>query len=313
MFIERGFEGQNQVWRYLVSIFLVILSYLAGQIPLTVVIAYTALKENRLDEIQMNMDFTTLGISNNLFLALALFMFLLSFICLILVVRFIHKKSIVSIITARSRINLSRIIYAASVWLCLTFLFEFFSYLISPDIYRFNFNLKEFIPLLFIVIIGIPIQSGFEEVFMRGYLMQAIGLIGRYRWVSFFITSILFGLLHSLNPEIQEFGFGLMMVYYIGVGFFLAILTLMDDGLELALGVHIISNIYASIFVTYQGSVLKTSALFRVTELNAELMLAVYFICAIIFTLVVSKKYHWRDWNKLYRKVIKPFTEVNSA
>ena len=91
-----------------------------------------------------------------------------------------------------------------------------------------------------------------------------------------------------------------------GVGFFLAIITLMDDGLELALGVHIISNIYASLFVTYQGSALKTAALFRIKDLNPELMLAGYFICALLFMAIISKKYMWAGWNKLYCRVIKP-------
>jgi membrane protease YdiL (CAAX protease family) len=198
---------------------------------------------------------------------------------------------------------LSKFFFAAGFWLTLTLLFEIISYILDPEIYQFSVNLKKFIPLFFIVLIGIPIQAGFEELFMRGYLLQAIGLIVKYRWVPLVITSLLFGLLHSLNPEIKEFGFSLMMVYYIGVGLFLAIITLMDDGLELALGVHIISNIYASLIVTYQGSALKTSALFKVTELNTELMLAGYFICAVLFILIAAYKYNWIEWDKLYRKI----------
>ena len=196
MFIERGYEGNIQFWRYLVSILLIVLAYILGQVPLTVVIALAAFNQNRLDTLKPDMDFTTLGIDNNLFLCLALIMFLLSMLCLILVVKYIHRKSIVSIVTARKRIDVGRIVYSAMLWLFLTILFELLSYMLSPEIYQFSFDWRAFIPLLFIVLIGIPIQAGFEEMFLRGYLMQAIGLIGIYRWVPLVVTSIIFGLLH---------------------------------------------------------------------------------------------------------------------
>jgi membrane protease YdiL (CAAX protease family) len=305
LFPEQAFTGKNQFWRYLVSIFLIIIAYFIGQIPLTVVIAMAAIRENRLSEISSDMDFTTLGINQNLFLILALLMFVFSFITLLLVARFIHHKPFRSIITARPKFDLSRFFFAAGVWFVLTLLFECISYGISPEIYQFNFNLMQFIPLFFIVLLGIPIQAGFEELFLRGYLLQAIGIIGRYRWVPLLITSLLFGILHSLNPEIAAFGFWFMMVYYIGYGLCMAVITLMDDGLELAVGVHISSNVYASLLVTYEGSVLKTSALVKVTELDVAFMLAGYFICMALFMIIVAKKYAWHEWNKLYRKIIR--------
>ena len=83
----------------------------------------------------------------------------------------------------------------------------------------------------------------------------------------------------------------------------MAVLTLMDDGLELALGIHAIQNIYSSVFVTYTGGALQTPALFKLTELDTGLMLVTWFVIALIFLYIASKKYNWKNWNKLISKI----------
>ena len=44
-----------------------------------------------------------------------------------------------------------------------------------------------------------------------------------------------------MNPEVEKLGY-LILVYYIGSGLFLGIITLMDEGIELALGFHFANN-----------------------------------------------------------------------
>ena len=75
------------------------------------------------------------------------------------------------------------------------------------------------------------------------------------------ITSILFGVFHSANPEVSEMGYSLM-VFYIGTGLLLGIMTLMDDGIELALGFHFGNNLLAATLVTSDWSALQTDAAF---------------------------------------------------
>ena len=67
--------------------------------------------------------------------------------------------------------------------------------------------------------------------------MQGLGIMAKNRWVPLVVTSVLFGAMHFFNPEVDKLGYGIM-VYYMGTGFFLGIMTLMDEGLELALGFH---------------------------------------------------------------------------
>ena len=65
--------------------------------------------------------------------------------------------------------------------------------------------------------------------------MQGLGVLAKNRWLPLIFTSTLFGLMHIANPEIGKLGY-MLMVHYIGTGFLLGIMTLMDEGLELALG-----------------------------------------------------------------------------
>ena len=56
--------------------------------------------------------------------------------------------------------------------------------------------------------------------------MQGFGLLAKNRWFPLIVTSALFGLMHIMNPEVEKMG-PIIMVYYIGTGLFLGIITLM--------------------------------------------------------------------------------------
>ena len=75
--------------------------------------------------------------------------------------------------------------------------------------------------------------------------MQGLALWIKNKWAPLIIMSVVFGLLHGLNPEIEKLGY-IALVFYIGTGFFFGIVTLMDDGIELAMGMHAVNNILAA-------------------------------------------------------------------
>ena len=94
-----------------------------------------------------------------------------------------------------------------------------------------------------------------------------------------------------------------MMVFYISFGLILGIITIMDDGLELPLGIHAANNIFAAVFVSYEGGALQTSALFKVKEFNPEMMLGLWFALAILTIIIFSRKYKWSAFSKLFAKI----------
>lgn len=122
------------------------------------------------------------------------------------------------------------------------------------------------------------------------------------------LTSVFFGLLHSLNPEVEKMGY-IMMVFYIGTGFLLGIMTLMDDGMELALGFHAANNIFAAILVTADWTAFQVPALFSdISEPSAGLDIVIPVVVIYpIYLFILSKKYNWSNWgNKLFGNVEEP-------
>ena len=189
------------------------------------------------------------------------------------------------------------------MWLGIGLIMEAVSYVIDPGNYEMHFSGANFLVLILISLLVLPIQTSFEELFFRGYLLQGIGLSTGSRLAAILITSILFGCVHLMNPEISEFGMGKMMIYYIGVGIFLAIITLLDDSLELALGIHAATNFYGAVFVTFTGSALQTDALFRIGEVNINLMLIAFIVSVFVFFIICKRKYGWNDWSKVFGPV----------
>jgi hypothetical protein len=163
----------------------------------------------------------------------------------------------------------------------------------------------------------IPLQTSFEEYLFRGYLMQGIGVLAKNRWLPLIITSVVFGGLHLANPEVDKLG-NVIMIYYIGTGFFLGIMTLMDEGMELALGFHAGNNLITALLVTADWTVFKTNSIFKdISEPSAGFdVVAPVLILYPIFLLIIAWRYKWRDWaGKLFGKVEEPIvlTEENKT
>jgi uncharacterized protein len=156
----------------------------------------------------------------------------------------------------------------------------------------------------------VPLQTSFEEYFFRGYLMQGIGSLAKNKWVPLIITSSVFGLLHIANPEIEKLGY-ILLVYYIGTGLFLGIITLMDDGIELALGFHLANNLFTALLVTADWTAFQTHSVLKdISEPEKAGFFDVFLPVFIIFPIVLfvfAKKYKWTSWKeKLFGRVEKP-------
>ena len=140
----------------------------------------------------------------------------------------------------------------------------------------------------------------------RGYLMQGLGVLAKNRWLPLIFTSTLFGLMHIANPEIGKLGY-MLMVYYIGTGFLLGIMTLMDEGLELALGFHAANNLIAALLLTADWTAFQTNSILKDISVPEMSNLEVFFPVFVIYPLILivfSKKYQWTDWKeKLFGSV----------
>ena len=172
-------------------------------------------------------------------------------------------------------------------------------YFINPHDYELNFKPLSFLILFLIAAFMIPIQTSVEELIFRGYLMQAFGILFKNRWIPLIFTAGIFGILHLWNPEIDKLGTELIW-YYIGTGLFLGIITLMDDGIELALGFHAANNLVTAILVTASWTAFQTESILidnSEPSLGKELFITLLIIYPIL-TIIFAKKYQWKNWKK---------------
>ncbi len=240
-------------------------------------------------------------------LAFVLLVAPLSVGCLIVFfwVKFIHQQSIRSLTTSRKKVDWNRILFSFGLWSLITVVMTLIAYYIQPEDFVINFQLQPFLVFLVLAILFIPLQTSFEEYLFRGYMMQGLGVVTKSRLVPFITTSVLFGLMHIANPEVGKMGY-IIMVYYIGTGFFLGILTLMDEGLELALGFHAANNLVGALLITSDWSAFQTHSIFKDVSTPAagfDIILPIFIVFPILL-FIFSKKYQWHNWkDKLTGKI----------
>lgn len=293
MYLQQAYKGQNEFWRYMVTFFIVVAAQFLGSIPMSIVFALKQSSGQAATEFKDTFNPEVLGISQNEGLILLMLPMVLTFFALIISMRFIHGHSFKNIFTSASQFRWKNFFFAFFVWGGMLLIAELITYQLQPDNYVFNFDPASFYQLLLIALLLIPLQASAEELYLRGNLMQGVAIWTRSRLAALFATSIIFGLLHFSNPEVKAFGFLPAMAYYIGFGLLMGILVIFDGGLEMPLAIHSINNIYGAVFVGYSGSVLQTPTLYKVVEYNANGMLLLFVIAAVIFLFIGKKLFKW--------------------
>ncbi|OUL64060.1 CPBP family intramembrane glutamic endopeptidase [Flavobacterium sp. AJR] len=297
MFLEQGVKEENKFWKYLLGSVFIITASFVGQIPLTLAILYQTLI-NKIPYPTNEAGIMKIFESNiTLFLILISFAFALAGIYF--VVRYIHHQTFLSVTTSRPKVDWNRILFSFLLWGTITAVLTVLFYYLSPEDFVINFKPIPFAILFIIGTLLIPIQTSTEEYVFRGYLMQGFANLARNKWFPLLMTSTIFGVMHIFNPEVSKMGY-IVMVYYIGTGLFLGIITLMDEGIELALGFHAANNLVGALLVTSDWSVFQTHSVFKdISEpsAGADIILPVIVIYPIMLY-IFSKKYNWTNWKE---------------
>ena len=297
MYIKQAFNIKHNWWLYVAGLAIILIAVLLGQIPYTIVLIAKAL-ETGVDLQKLDVSQAMRLLESNLNLFLMLLSYAAGFLAVLFVVKTLHKQSIRSLTTSRAKIDWKRFWFAFLFWGIISSGFVLVDHYMNPENYEFNFKLVPFLILVAIAIVLVPLQTSFEEYLFRGYLMQGIGVLCKNRWLPLIITSVAFGLLHIANPEIEKLGY-ILLVHYIGTGFFLGIITLMDEGLELALGFHAANNLFTALLVTADWTAFQTNSLLKdISEPdieNSEIFASVLIIYPILI-FIFARVYNWTNW-----------------
>ncbi|MAW96717.1 MULTISPECIES: CPBP family intramembrane glutamic endopeptidase [unclassified Leeuwenhoekiella] len=305
MFIAQAYKSLNDFWRYLVGSMLIFFASLIGQMPLVVAIIFKK-GPNALQGIDETAIYSTLSKNLTFFLILISFVFALGGI--LFAVKFLHQQKFKDMVTTRPRFDWSRAWFAFVLVTLYTVIMTLAAYFYSPEDMLLTFDPVPFAILFVIAILLVPIQTSVEEFVFRGYLMQGFGILAKNRWFPLVMTSVIFGGMHYFNPEIGAMG-DIVMVFYIGTGFLLGIMTLMDEGMELALGFHAGNNLITALLVTADWTAFQTDSIFKdISDPRADFtdVLPVFIIYP-IFLGILAYKYKWTGWKeKLFGPVEPP-------
>lgn len=312
MFIAQVLKYKHEAWRYLIGGFIIFSASQLGSLPFLGAVMFKILSEGgSIADLEDTSKLMTV-LDSNVTLFLMLLSFAIGLLGIYLVVKYLHNQPMLAVTTTRKKMDWSRFWFGFSLIAVTTLFLTGLDYYSNPEHFEVQFKLVPFLILVAIAVVMIPLQTSFEEYFFRGYLMQGIGAMARNKWVPLLITSFVFGGLHFFNPEVEKLG-SVVMIYYIGTGLFLGVITLMDEGLELALGFHAGNNLIAAMLVTADWTVFQTNSILKdVSDPSAGIdIIAPVLIIYPIFIAIMASKYKWKDWsNRLFGSIQDPAIEA---
>ncbi len=299
MYIEQLQKFKINLWTYLVipGLFLGLM-------------VYNYISTEGVDTAAMMKDMTKLIGVNGTFVTLVA---PLAFLLLVVLFynKFIQNNTLRVLTTSRPKIDWKRVFFSFGLWSLFTIVTTVVSYYVAPQDFIINFKPEKFAVFVVLALLFIPLQTSFEEYLFRGHMLQGLGLATKTKWIPLFVTSFLFGIMHIANPEVEKLGM-VIMFYYIGTGLFLGILTLMDEGLELALGFHAANNLVGALLVTSDWSAFQTHSILKdVSEPSANFQIFIPILVIFpILLYIFAIKYKWSNWKEKLFGTIKPIEVV---
>ena len=296
-YFELAKIGDNTLLKYIGTILLLASTLVGfGQLPLMFALISKGISVTDMEK--MSAVDIRLMLGNNMFIIVQLIPFIILFVFLLFAVRKLHKRPILSLFTIRLEIDVKRIFFSFIIWSIFLTAGLFLAMQTGAEL-KWNFNPNTFFMLFGISFFIIPIQTTFEELFFRGYLIQSFGRRFKAPLFPMLISGVIFGLMHYSNPEVKVLGTAILG-YYILTGIFTSLMAVMDEGIELGIGFHAANNIFGCIIVTNHWQVFQTDALWMdMSEpkigLDLILTLLVFFP---LMLFIFSKKYKWKSFKQ---------------
>lgn len=248
-FLDMVLKGKNNLWRYILGIIIIF----------TVFYGYALIIPE---------EVLTWGPVVNYIIQDSVYIFYI--LAIVFVIRFLHKRSFISLITSGKSIYWRPILMGFALYFGLMFALSFLpSYLTDPGSISLNHDLGMFLIFIPFLLILVPLQTTSEELFFRGYLLQGTGFLTRNFLILAVLNGILFMIPHLGNPEMATSP--LAAVDWLLFGFIMAYITMKSGALELALGGHAANNLFFALMANYENSAQSTPSLFFTADSSATM------------------------------------------
>ncbi len=279
-FIDIAQTGKNSWWRYAIGLFIILL-----HLPVLFHVFLNDMRQSDVppDIVNYYADF--------LYRASALPV-------LLLVVRYLHQRPLLTVLTAAHRFRWNRMVFALAVVLGLSTVFGASDYLTNPANYYLSLHWAQFLPALLFGLVFITLQVLAEEALNRGYILQAFGLATKNKLIAAVITILSFAGPHWGNIEGDK---AVSMTYFGSLGLLLVVTTLLDNGIEVSTGIHTANNLFSILLVNSPSDSFPAPSVFSAHRLDFD-WLSVLTIWAFygILLWILTRKYHW-NWRQLLR------------
>lgn len=264
-YLDLARQGRNAWWRYALGTFTIAFFWLVlGYVPYLLLVG-AGVSDQLLEYLAVNFS---------------IFMMLAG---LVLTVKLIHRRPLLSLVTPEARLDGRRVWQGALVWSVIAAVIVVIEHLLFPDRYYLSVDPGRYFVFLAVVLVLTPIQTTAEELVFRAYAMQGIGLLTRRPALIAVTSSLIFTVPHLLNPEVHQHGVLIMAANYFVIGMLLATIALRDGRLELAIGLHAVNNVFLALIANYEGSALTTESIFTARELDPVYSLVTMIIGTLVF------------------------------
>lgn len=307
LYLNAGFvSGYNYWWMFVLTLLVTVLCYVfAPAITSAYLFVRATANGVSMNDLAENanqlFDYRVVGVDKNTVVLALLGIFVITALGFVSMLRRVHRKTLTSVLTGYDKFRTGRFWFAFGLWGFLVVVSCLIGYYYDPGSVRIVFEPFGFFISLLLLFVLMPVQTGIEEVLFRGYLVQGLSLVFRNGIVPLLITSLLFGLAHMSNPEVSKHGWPLMLAYYSIFGCFMGAVTLIDEGLELAIGIHFANNFFSSLIVTTPEGVLQTHAIFESTSEDPRTEMLIWAVMAAITFTVFYFRYQWKNLKLLIR------------
>lgn len=284
-FIQNWSHGRYGFSRVTVTILLMIIAFIAGNLPLLWI-----MESHKVNSIPALNDI--LGFEVLLILQVLPFVTVLG--TLFFLIPKVHASRWKHWLHAREQLDFRRILEGFILWALILLIFFGMDLGLNPNSFEWNFEAWPFIKALLLLAFLLPMQVLVEELIFRSFALQGFMAASRSAIASILFSASLFGAMHAGNPEVQEHGLLLLLVYAL-MGVFLSVITFLDQGIELAFGFHLANNLINAVLVTSNDLVFQVPAIFRTKALTMDTSTSLMLLTGLaLFFAIARRRYRWQ-------------------
>jgi membrane protease YdiL (CAAX protease family) len=265
-FLKQATTGKNDWWRYALTILATVAGVIIANLGIKQVLPFY---KSLFPDNQFGKDLGTsilIGV-----------IFLIALVAFIFASKKLHQRSVVSMIHLDKRFNWGLYIKGFLVWGTLLFSGAL---MVDFDILQAfikNVQLTHFLILFAVGFITIGIQSFFEELVIRGYLLQGMHLKIKNITILIICNSLIFGILH--------FGYGIgSFIHSFTFGIAFALIVIKQHRIEFASGAHNANNLLLSLVFLDIGEAIQEEFSWTIdwTEMSIHLI-TISLLVAIVY------------------------------